>query len=106
MIALRWLKRGLLFLLLALLIYQLWLFGWVLYWKWFNLDTTSLDTLEELAAYVHSRGVELWLARTRHDVMELLRKHGVYETIGGGNFYDTMAGAVEVFKERQAIALE
>ncbi len=71
-----------------------------------NLDTTSLDTLEELAAYVHSRGVELWLARTRHDVMELLRKHGVYETIGGGNFYDTMAGAVEVFKERQAIALE
>ena len=71
-----------------------------------NLDITSLDTLEELAQYVHSHGVELWLARTRHDVMELLRKHGVYESIGAGNFYDTMAGAVEIFKERQAISLE
>ncbi|MBS1199207.1 MAG: monofunctional biosynthetic peptidoglycan transglycosylase, partial [Proteobacteria bacterium] len=38
---LRWFKRGLLFLVLALLLYHLWLFGWVLYWKWFNPDTTS-----------------------------------------------------------------
>jgi len=50
MTAFRWLKRGLLFLLLALLIYQLWLFSWVLYWKWFNPDTTSFMAirLEEL----------------------------------------------------------
>ncbi len=50
MIVFRWLKRGLLFLLLALLVYQLWLFGWVLYWKWFNPDTTSFMAirLEEL----------------------------------------------------------
>lgn len=37
----RWLKRGLLFLLVLLVIYQLWLLGWVLYWKWFNPDTTN-----------------------------------------------------------------
>jgi monofunctional biosynthetic peptidoglycan transglycosylase len=30
----RWLKRGLLGLVGALLLYQLWLFGWVLWWNW------------------------------------------------------------------------
>lgn len=37
----RWLKRALLALIALFLLYQLWLFGWVLYWKWFNPDMTS-----------------------------------------------------------------
>ena len=35
-----WLKRLLLGALGALLLYQFWLFGWVLWWKWVNPDTT------------------------------------------------------------------
>src|SRR5512145_1315192 len=30
----RWLKKGLLGLVGVLLLYQLWLFGWVLWWNW------------------------------------------------------------------------
>ena len=52
-----------------------------------NLDTTSLDTLEDLVLSIHEQGAELWLARTRHEVMLLLRKHGCYDTIGADNFF-------------------
>jgi monofunctional glycosyltransferase len=36
-----WLKRLALGLILLLVLYQFWLFGWVLWWKWANPDTTS-----------------------------------------------------------------
>lgn len=36
-----WLKRGLLGLLLLAVIYQLWLLGWVLLWKWVNPGSTQ-----------------------------------------------------------------
>lgn len=36
----RWLKLSLLAILGLFLIWQLWLLGWVLYWKWFNPGTT------------------------------------------------------------------
>ena len=36
----RWSKRLLLGAIALLLLYQLWLFGWVLWWKWVNPDTT------------------------------------------------------------------
>ena len=35
-----WLKRFVLGLVALLLLYQLWLFGWVLWWNWVNPDTT------------------------------------------------------------------
>ena len=37
---LRWLKRLVLGVFALLLLYQFWLFGWVLWWKWVNPDTT------------------------------------------------------------------
>lgn len=36
----RWFKRGLLFVVGLFLLWQLWLFGWVLFWGWFNPGTT------------------------------------------------------------------
>ena len=36
----RWLKRLVLAVLALFLLYQLWLFGWVLWWNWVNPDTT------------------------------------------------------------------
>ncbi|MFZ2855855.1 MAG: monofunctional biosynthetic peptidoglycan transglycosylase [Rhodocyclaceae bacterium] len=36
----RWLKRATLGLIAFLLLYQFWLFGWVLWWNWVNPDTT------------------------------------------------------------------
>ena len=40
LIILRWFKRIILGIFALLLLYQLWLFGWVLWWKWVNPDTT------------------------------------------------------------------
>ena len=37
---LRWFKRGLMALVGLLLLYQLWLFGWVVLWNWVNPDMT------------------------------------------------------------------
>ncbi len=65
-----------------------------------NLDTTSLDTLEDLVLSIHEQGAELWLARTRHEVMLLLRKHGCYDTIGADNFYETIGTAVAAYGEK------
>ncbi len=46
----RWLKRLVLGFVALLLLYQLWLFGWVLWWNWVNPDSTRFMTirLEEL----------------------------------------------------------
>jgi monofunctional biosynthetic peptidoglycan transglycosylase len=40
-----WLKRLLLACISLLLLYQCWLFGWVLWWNWFNPDTTRFMNL-------------------------------------------------------------
>ncbi|WP_334156962.1 monofunctional biosynthetic peptidoglycan transglycosylase [Oryzomicrobium sp.] len=37
---LRWLRRGVVALVAVVLLYQLWLFGWVLWWNWVNPDMT------------------------------------------------------------------
>ena len=39
-----WLKRAVLGLMALLLFHQLWLFGWVLWWKYVNPDTTRFMT--------------------------------------------------------------
>lgn len=46
----RWLKRLVLGFVVLLLLYQLWLFGWVLWWNWVDPDNTRFMTirLEEL----------------------------------------------------------
>ena len=50
--AIVWIKRGLLALLLLAVIYQLWLLGWVLLWKWVNPGSTRFMEIrmEELQA--------------------------------------------------------
>ncbi|MFI0433689.1 MAG: SulP family inorganic anion transporter [Candidatus Nanopelagicales bacterium] len=63
-----------------------------------NLDTTSLDTLEELAATVKEAGGELWLARTRYEVEELMEKHGVMAVVGRENLHETLGSAVGVYQ--------
>lgn len=58
----RWVKRLLLALIALFLLYQFWLFGWVLWWKWGNPDTTR---------FMQIRLAEL---RVKDDKAEL-RKH-------------------------------
>jgi len=64
-----------------------------------NLDTTSLDTLEEIAIYLQSTNVQLWLARTRHPVVLQLIEHGAMTTINPNNLYDTLPLAVDKYEE-------
>lgn len=63
-----------------------------------NLDTTSLDTLQELANAVKDAGAELWLARTRYEVEELMEKHGVMDVVGRENLHETLGSAVGVYQ--------
>lgn len=63
-----------------------------------NLDVTSLDTLAELNDTLRQRGVDMWLARVRYDVMELMEKHGVLEDIGREHVYETLTIAVDAFR--------
>lgn len=65
-----------------------------------NLDVTSLDTMSELANYVKGAGAELWLARVRFEVEELLEDHGAMQVIGTEHFYETLMTAVAAYRSR------
>ncbi|HRE17050.1 MAG TPA: monofunctional biosynthetic peptidoglycan transglycosylase [Rhodocyclaceae bacterium] len=63
-----WIKRGLLFLLALAVIYQLWLLGWVLLWKWVNPGETRFMEIrmEELRVKVpDARAQHQWLPYAR-----------------------------------------
>jgi len=64
----RWLKRLLLGVLGLLLLYQFWLFGWVLWWKWANPDSTRFMEIRLVELRVKDPGAELkhqWVAYGR-----------------------------------------
>lgn len=66
--AVLWVKRGLLFLLALAVIYQLWLLGWVLLWKWVNPGETRFMEIrmDELRAkQPDARAQHQWLPYER-----------------------------------------
>ena len=56
---LRWLKRAVLAVFGLLLLYQFWLFGWVLWWKWINPDTTRFMDIRRTELRVKQADAEL-----------------------------------------------
>jgi monofunctional biosynthetic peptidoglycan transglycosylase len=60
-----WLKRVLVGLLALLLLYQFWLFGWVLWWNWVNPDSTRFMSIRLAELRVKDPQAQLqhrWLA--------------------------------------------
>ena len=55
----RWLKRAVLAVFGLLLLYQFWLFGWVLWWKWVDPDTTRFMDIRLAELRVKKPDVEL-----------------------------------------------
>lgn len=58
------------------------------------LDTTSADTIGELVEALHAQGVDVYLARVRYHVRQLLRRSGVMETIGEDHVWHSISQAV------------
>ena len=56
---LRWLKRAVLAVFGLLLLYQFWLFGWVLWWKWIDPDTTRFMDIRRTELRVKQADAEL-----------------------------------------------
>lgn len=59
LVPLRWIKRAILAVLGLLLLYQFWLFGWVMWWKWVNPDTTRFMDIRLAELRVKHPGAEI-----------------------------------------------
>lgn len=65
-----------------------------------ELDTTALTVLEELHDTLDEDGIELWLARVKHDVLIPMRDHGVAAVIGENNMYPTLPVSIEEYRRQ------
>jgi high affinity sulfate transporter 1 len=64
------------------------------------IDLEGCDMLNEIAANMKRVGVEIHLARVKHDVMELLEKDGVDQNIGRDHIHAKVVEAVQLFTQR------
>jgi len=64
------------------------------------IDLEGCDMLNEIAANMKRVGVEIHLARVKHDVMELLEKDGVDENIGRDHIHNKVFEAVQLFTQK------
>ncbi|MEI2718121.1 MAG: SulP family inorganic anion transporter [Candidatus Nanopelagicales bacterium] len=65
-----------------------------------ELDSTALEILEQLHDKLDEKGIELWLARVKNDVLEPMRDHGVADVVGEENMYATLPVAVAAYVQR------
>ncbi len=67
-----------------------------------ELDTTALNVLADLHDSLDDRGIELWLARVKNDVLIPMRDHGAAEVIGENHMYPTLPTAVAAYRSLHA----
>ena len=65
------------------------------------IDLEGCDMLNEIAANMKRVGVEIHLARVKHEVMALLEKDGVYENIGRNLIHNKVFEAVQLFTQKE-----
>ena len=65
------------------------------------IDLEGCDMLNEIAANMKRVGVEIHLARVKHDVMELLEKDGVDQNIGRDHIHAKVVEAVQLFTQKE-----
>jgi MFS superfamily sulfate permease-like transporter len=64
-----------------------------------EVDITGLDALEDFRQHCEHRGVELALVRVKHEVIEMLDKHGIGARIGQDRIFPTLPTAVAAYLE-------
>jgi anti-anti-sigma factor len=65
------------------------------------LDLEGSDMLNEIAKNMKDVGVEIHLARVKHDVMEMLEKDGVDQIIGRDHIHAKVVDAVQLFTQKE-----
>ena len=65
------------------------------------IDLEGSDMLNEIAGNMKSVGVEIHLARVKHEVMEMLEKDGVDRTIGSDHIHSKVVEAVQWFTQKE-----
>jgi MFS superfamily sulfate permease-like transporter len=64
-----------------------------------SVDVTAGDTLAELDAVLHARGIELCFAELKDPVKDKLRKFGLLAQLGENYFFPTIGAAVSGYLE-------
>jgi sulfate permease, SulP family len=64
-----------------------------------EVDITGLDALEDFRLHCEHVGVELALVRVKHEVIEMLDKHGIGPRIGRDRIFPTLPTAVAAYQE-------
>jgi ABC-type transporter Mla MlaB component len=70
------------------------------------LDTTSADSLAELAEAMHARGTDVYLARVRFQVRTLLRRSGVMALVGEDHVWHSISQAVRQARREHGITAD
>ena len=65
------------------------------------LDLEGSDMLNEITKDMKGVGVEIHLARVKHEAMEMLEKDGVDQTIGRDYIHAKVVDAVQLFKQKE-----
>ena len=67
-----------------------------------EVDITGLDALEDFRQHCEHVGAELALVRVKHEVIEMLDKHGIGARIGHDRIFPTLPTAVAAYQEWSA----
>ena len=65
------------------------------------IDLEGSDMLNEIAKDMRTVGVEIHLARVKHEVMDMLEKDGVDQIIGRDHIHDKVGDAVRLFTQKE-----
>jgi high affinity sulfate transporter 1 len=66
------------------------------------LDLEGSDMLNEIAENMKGVGVEIHLARVKHEVMEMIKKDGVDRTIGSDHIHSKVVEGVQWFTQKDS----
>ena len=66
-----------------------------------DIDTTAIDTIEEMLADLKDAGVDLRFARMKAQVRDIVRRSGLEDEIGSDHFYPSVQAAVDACLKEQ-----
>ena len=68
-----------------------------------SIDVTSADMLAELEQGLTKSGIELRFAEMKDPVKDKLKRFGLFDRFGAGNFYPTIGSAVDAYLEEHVV---
>ena len=65
-----------------------------------DLDSSADTALHQLSKEFKEKGLELYIAGIKAPVREVMKRSGLYGTLGGDHFFFTIDAAVKRFEQR------